>query len=1044
MRLLEEWIKRINLWIEELPRHFYEELFTISFYGRKTKDRLSYEEGIQGEFVPMPVGTAWGDKWEYGWFRTEIMLPPEVNGKRIFLRPEVGGEMLIFINGRAAGSRDLQHDGITLTRNAKGNEHYLIVLESYAGHGPRLENGGPYPPEQIPVPEPSKTQVVVKESSVGIWNEEAFQLYIDALALYRLYHSLDAKSLRASKILEGLFEFTKVVDFELQKEKRKETFIRGREVLKPLLQCVNGSTAPEFTIFGQSHLDLAWKWHWEETRRKCARTISTQLAIMEEYNEYQFLLCEPPIMENLKENYTELYERLVCKVKEGNFIPEGGVYVESDTNLVSGESLIRQCIWGKEWFLKELGTDTCMVWLPDCFGFSGQLPQIMVGCGMKYFTTQKIARALKGCEEFPYNVFDWQGIDGTRILTHFYKKNNSRFDPYLLNERWKEDRVQQEYLDTFLFPFGYGDGGGGATREMLEMTRRCKDLEGAPRTRMESPIRFFERLEQNKLPRDTYVGEIYLSWHRGTYTSQARTKKGNRKAEVALREADLWSSFLKEKVNEEDRKKISEDLKAVWKVQLFHQFHDILPGTSITRVQEEAEKAFNEVIEGAMKITKCLIARLGNGEKNKVTVFNSLSWNRTEVLSLPKKFTQAYLPGGLELMSQEGKNNLYVEVIIPSCGYVTLSLTKEEAKASKKSGNAIKEAKIKNDIVRRIGEEIIMENELLSLTINNIGQVTSIYEKEGRTEFATGVCNELRMYRDVNVDYDAWELSSFYEEVAVPLASEATIEITENGPLVGKILITRVINQSFMQQEIVLVEHSKRVEFRTKIDWQESHKMLKVAFPVSIYTDEAIQEIQFGYVKRPTHRSRRYDADRFEVCNHKYTVLAEPNRGFAVLNDCKYGVSTNRNSIELTLLRAPLIPDMYADKGKQEFTYALYPYTGSFYESEVVRQGYELNVPVQLRSGDAGFSSFLSISHPSVILEHVKQAQDGSGDLILRLYEAHGSHASTKCNLCKPVREVYETSMLENDFSKKLTLLCKEEIELEFHPFEIKTLRIKR
>lgn len=1029
MKLKEEWLKRIRIWLEELPRHFYQEIDTISFDGMVTKDRLSYEEAMKQEFHPMPEGKTWGEKWEYGWFRTEFTLPKEAKGHRIYLRPDVGGEMLVFVNGTVAGAKDLQHDGITLTRKADGGEHYTLLIESYSGHGPRLENGGPYPPERIPVPEPPKHQVVVRKSGFGIWNEDAFMLYIDAFALYRLYESLNAKTLRAAKILEGLERFTKIVDFELSLEERNQTYRQAREVLKPLLECVNGSTAPEYTIFGQSHLDLAWKWHWDETRRKCARTISTQLSLMEEYEEFKFLLCEPPIMENLKENYPELYERVLQKVKDGKFIPEGGVYVESDTNIPSGESLIRQCLWGKRWFMEELNCDTKMVWLPDCFGFSGQLPQIFIGCGIKYFTTQKIARALKGCEEFPYNIFDWQGIDGTKILTHFFKKNNSRFDPFLLNERWMEDRVQQENIDTFLFPFGFGDGGGGATREMLEMTRRCKDLEGAPRTKMQSPVEFFEEIEKRDYPRDTYVGEIYLSWHRGTYTAQAKTKKGNRKAEVALREAEFWNSILGIK------KEANEKLRELWKTQLFNQFHDILPGTSITRVQEEAERDFQRVIDGANELTETSLHYYVNENQEFLTVFNSLSWNRTMIVPLPSGYTGAFLLQDMMLPAQKIKDKVYVEVVVPSCGYVTLTLSKDKKKSKLLKGYEV--------MVKQHQDEIILENHELKLIVNKVGQITKIYEKEFGTEFAAGCCNEFRMYKDVNVDYDAWEISSFYEELPVTLSNDATIEIIENGPLLGIVRVTRKLHDSLLQQDIVMTPHSKRIDFVTRVDWQESHKLLKVAFPVQVFTEEAIEEIQFGYVKRPTHRSRRYDADRYEVCNHKYTVLAEPTRGFAVLNDCKYGVSTNGNSIELTLLKAPLIPDMYADKGIQEFTYSMYPYTGSFLESDVVRCGYELNTPIQTMIGEAGYQSFFSVSEKSVIIETIKPAEDGSNDLILRLYEAHKSHVKCRLSVRLPMTSIYETTMLENEVIREFKLNF-DSVELEFRPFEIKTLRIKR
>lgn len=1050
MSLKAEWNKRIELWLEELKRHFYIEIGTIEFEGCFTKEHLSYEEAMQRTFQPMPVGTAWGEKWEYGWFRGEICLPPSAEGKRIFLKTEMGGEMLVWINGRIAGSRDLEHDGVTLTRNAKSGERYLIVTESYAGHGPRLESAGPNPPERIAVPEPPKCQVVVQKSSFGIWNEEAFLLYIDAMTLEKLRWSLSEKSLRAMKIYEGLSDFTRIADFELLPEEREKSFRKARERLQPLLSCVNGSTAPLYTIFGQSHLDLAWKWPWEETKRKCARTISTQLALAEEYPDYKFLLCEPPIMENLKENYPEVYGRLRKGVENGQFLPEGGVYVEMDTNLPSGESLIRQCIWGKRWYKEELSYDTKMVWLPDCFGFSGQLPQIFTKSGLKYFATQKIARALKGCEEFPYNIFLWEGIDGSKILTHFYKKNNSRFDPALLNERWNNDRVQQENIDTFLFPFGFGDGGGGATREMLEFTLRCKDLEGAPRTKYQSPVAFFEAIEEHGLPSETYVGEIYLSWHRGTYTAQAKTKRESRKAEIALHEAEFWGSVSRLPGGKEK-------LHNPWKVLLFEQFHDILPGTSITRVQKEAEEHLIEVRSQANRVMQEAFLQIihnnkENSEKEAITVFNSLSWTRVALVPLPKHRNGAYNSAMEVLPSQLVGDTCYVEVLIPSCGYVTIY---PFDKAVEKKADAHMSSKVS---VRKVGNDIIMENEFVRIQINKIGQISSILEKEKNIEFADGLCNDFRMYQDINIDYDAWEMTSFYEELPVELSSEAVVEIVESGPLLGKVRVSRALNSSSMQQEIILMASDHRVDFHTTVEWKETHKLLKVAFPVNVFTEEAIEEIQFGYVKRPTHRSRRYDADRFEVCNQKYTALAETDRGFAVLNDCKYGVSTNGGSIELTLLRAPVKPDMYADKGLQEFTYSFYAYTGSFSNSDVVRKGYELNYPVQTCSGDAGIGTLFGVNHKNVIIETVKPAEDGSEDLIVRLYEAQKSHTSCELRVDLPVKKAYETNMLEEE-ERELQILRNSmrmnqaeyntdvfnsvRIPLSFHPFEIKTIRLK-
>lgn len=1033
MVLAEEQKQRIKIWMEELGHHMLEKLCDVQFFGFTTTKRLSLIEALEQEFIPMPQGTKWGAKWEYGWFQAEITLPEAAEGKRIFLHPEVGGEMLLWVNGKAAGSRDLKHEGITLTRCGKAGERFHIVAESYAGHGPRLENGGPCPTGRIAVPEPPACQVKVGVCDIGIWNEDAFQLSMDVFTLFQLYEGLDPKSLRAIKIKEGLFRFTQIVDFELDKEGLNQTFIKARETLKPLLACQNGSTAPEYTIFGQSHLDLAWLWPWEETKRKCARTISTQIALLEEYEEYKFLLCEPPIMETIQELYPELYERLLEKVKEGQFIPEGGMYVEPDTNLVSGESLIRQCLYGRKWFREELNTETLMVWIPDCFGFSGQLPQIMKGCGIKYFATQKMARALKGCDVFPYNIFWWEGIDGSRILTHFFKKNNARLDPQDMIVRWEEDRVQQENIDTFVFPFGFGDGGGGPTREMVEVARRVKDLEGAPRTQMESPVKFFERLEEKGTVNEVYQGELYLPWHRGTYTSQAKLKKGNRRAEIELREAELWSSLSCFMGKGKDRR---EELEVLWKKLLFNQFHDILPGTSITRVNEDAKLALKDLIQSTMELSKEAREEVSESGKDGFSIFNSLGWEREELVVFPYEEGKTYKSNEKRLAAQKLGNEVLVSVKVSSFGYAGVEVTEDQ-----------EEEFLLDSIctIQTVSNSYVLENQFLTVVVDSQGEIISFVENETKIEYVKGTCNKLCMYQDINIDYDAWEMSSFYKEQSIDLTAPVTIRVAENGPLMVSLEIKRMLHNSQMIQRIELTYNSRRLDFVTEIDWKETHKLLKVEFPVNIRTSEAIEEIQFGYVKRPTHQNRRQDADRFEVCNHRYTALSEPGRTAAVLNDCKYGISTSGNSMELTLLKSPVWPDMYADKEKHQFTYSFYAIGRDFTESGVIREGMQLNHRLSLCNVLSGDRKFFDLSADNVILETIKMAEDGSGHMIVRLYESQGRHGSCVLTADLPVKEVYETTMEEHlEGGQRIPVKEVEgqrQMLLEFEPFEIKTLR---
>ncbi len=1068
--------KRIEIWMEELKNHLYEPVEEIQFSAFFTMDMLSYEEAVSQKFHPIYPGDKWGRKWEYGWFKSTITLPKSVSGKSIYFMPNIGGEMLVYLDGDIVGAVDLQHDGIFITHDGKQGDTYEILMESYAGHGPRLEHGGPMPYGQIAVPEPPEYQVTVKSSTYGIWNKELFDLYMDAYTLYQLYNSLEDKSLRKKKIKEGLMEFTKVIDFEAPIG-AQFPYQRVKEILTPLLACKNGSTAPEFTIFGQSHLDLAWKWPWEETRRKCARTLSTQLTLMEEYKEYKFFLCEPVISESLKKDYPKLYEKVKDKVRKGQIIPEGGMWVEADTNIPSGESLIRQCTFGKKWFTEELDVDTKLVWLPDCFGFSGQLPQIMIGCGMKYFATQKLARALKGHDKFPYNNFYWEGIDGTSILTHFYKKNNSRYDPFQLNERWNEDRVQEENIDTFLFPFGFGDGGGGATRDMLEGVLRTKDLEGAPRTKMESPIEFFKDLEKRGQVFNRYVGEIYLPWHRGTYTAEARIKKGNRRAEFALRDFEIFLTLKEQLLNyksssdnhvdrnetnryganiiasksdfmsrneitndELDSINLKKQLRELWEKLLFNHFHDIIAGTSIRRVHEESYADLLDIEKKANELKELLLADASNKKKdsskaNSIMVFNSLSWERNELIQLPEGFNSPCDYKGNLLPVCEANGKIYCKLGLPSLGVTTIYQSKKET--------------IKEPEKKIFADNNSLENEIIRINVNEFGHITSIYDKEKQVEFAASNCNRIRMYQDINIEYDAWELSPYYNELEVELDRPATIKVLHCNSLFATLFITREINDSYLEQEITIYAHSRRIDFKTRINWKETHKLLKVDFPVNVHSQEAIEEIQFGYVKRPTHKSKNSDADRFEVCNHKYTVLTESTRSFAVLNDSKYGVSTTNNSIELTLLRSPVIPDMYSDKGEHEFTYSILANNCDFINSDIVQEAYNLNTPVTVLEGDLGHMSLFTLSDNNVILETVKPAEDGSKDMILRLYESKNGHRNCNLFLGFDIDKAYEVSMLEHideNAIAKSVVYDKDNkesmVSLDFRPFEIKTLRI--
>ena len=1020
MSLTSEWLRRIDNWRRELPYHFYRELGEVPVSGWVTKEQLTPEEALRGPFQPMPVDTPWGAKWEYGWFQGEVVLPPEAAGQRIVLKPDVGGESIVFVNGLAAGARDHEHTEITLAHNGQPGQRYHILIESYAGHGPRVSGTGPVPPGRLTVPEPPPTQVVVGRTTFGIWEEEAYQLWVDVETLYHLRNNLDPNSLRVMEIDRGLRDFTTIVDFEQPYAERMASFRAARERLRPLLECVNGSTAPLLYGFGHSHIDVAWLWPLAETERKCGRTFATQLALMEEYPEYKFLQSQPHTYRMTMRRYPELYRRIQEAVRRGQFMPEGGMWVEADTNISGGESLIRQFIHGKRFFREQFGVECELLWLPDVFGYSGALPQIIRGCGCKYFATAKIFWNYHGGDPFPYNTFMWEGIDGSQVLVHLCNDYNSHTDPASVIQRWNQ-RVQKDGFSTRLFPFGYGDGGGGPTRTHLEYLRRLKNLEGAPRVVIASPLDYF-RDQEAKGVEAHYVGELYYQCHRGTYTTQARTKRGNRKSELALREAELWGVAAAALAGFTYP---AAQMDEAWKGVLLNQFHDIIPGSSIHRVYEEAEAAYEEIINTAEEVAGAAAGTLTD-ESDALTVFNSLSWERPLLVALPEDWKAAQNAAGEPLPVQEIAGELHAEVVAPSCGWMTL----RPASAPAQVANTL------------VAGPRLLENAFLRFVFNDKGEIVSILDKETGRELATGPCNSYKMYKDVPTGWDAWDIDSTYKANPVPLDALATFEVLSTGPLVATLRVERRLNESWMTQEISLRRDSRRLDFETVVEWRERHKLLKVAFPVDIHANEAVHEIQFGHIRRPNHASRPFDADRFEVANHKWTALMEENRGCAVLNDCKYGVNVVGQSINLTLLRAPLAPDMTADQGTQRFTYAFYAWNGPFATCDLVREAYDLNCPAMTVSGAAGTRSLFRVDAANIIIETVKPAEDGSGDVVVRLYEA--KRMATRCTLFTtlPVRAALQTDMLENP--QQDLAIADGRIALNFRPFEIKTVRLQR
>lgn len=1028
--LHSEYKDRLTHWQRVLADDLYRPVGEIAFDGFTTMQHLTPEQAAQGDFHPIATGTPWGHTWEYMWCRARITLPAETAGQAVAMSLELGGEATLFVNGKAFGTRraewvNVPHHYIcdnVLTLSAHPEEHFELLFEVYAGHYfPDVGEctTGPVLPGALQDPAQEDHRTRMGRSTFGIWNEDAYQLWMDVSTLSQLMSELPEDSLRASAIADGLEQYTRIVDFEQPPQARSESYRKARAALRPLMECHNGSTAPLMAAVGNSHLDLAWLWPMQETHRKTARTFAAQLRLLERYPEYRYIQSQPAAYEMCREHYPELYARIRQAVQNGQWIAEGAMYVEPDTNIPSGESLVRQLVLGKRFYKEEFGIDSRMLWLPDTFGYSAVLPQLLAGCGVDYLVTQKIFWSYNEGDAFPYHYFRWKGMDGSQVVSFLPTSYTYRTDPSELCGVWK-NRVQKRHLEDFLIPFGYGDGGGGPCRDYIEYALREQDLEGMPRVKMMSPINFFENLQEKGGPKNTWDGELYFNAHRGTYTTQAAVKKNNRRSERALHHMELWGALAALRGVRYD----AEKAEALWKVLLLNQFHDILPGSSIARVYTEANAALAELQCSAAALhTASRQAMLAPAEPGcAVTLFNGLGFAREEIVPLPAAFA-------LGAQTAEGKAvpvcGGQAKVTLPPLGAVTL-LPAENGAASAAA------------FARMTEEGALLQNEHVTMLLNRQGHVVS-YTLDGREMAAGQPMNVLRMYKDVPRKFDAWDIDSNYREQDTFTAQADTFEITAEAGFSASVRWSGSIGSSRVTQVITLRSGSPVAEFDTTVQWQELHRLLKVEFPVAVRAENAIHEIQFGFVERPTHRSRGYDQQRFEVCNHRYTALCDNGHGCAVLNDCKYGVGVEQNSIELTLLRAAASPEMASDQGKHHFRYGFTAWNGSFAQAPVVQQAAAFNDPVLSENGTLHAFSAFSTDAANVIIDTVKPADDGSGDLILRLYESKRADTFFRLHSDLPVQALIPCNLLETPIGKPMA----HDAPFHVRAFEVATYRVK-
>jgi alpha-mannosidase len=827
-------------------------------------------------------------------------------------------------------------------------------------------------------------------------NETVWELNQDVWTLSGLMHELPVEMPRRHEILRALERMLDVMD----PDDVAGTAAAGREALSEVLARPAYASAHELLATGHAHIDSAWLWPVRETIRKCARTFSNVVALMDENPDFVFSCSSAQQMAWMKEYYPELFVRIREKVQAGQFVPVGGMWVESDTNMPGGEAMARQFVEGKSFFLREFNVDCQEAWLPDSFGYSGALPQIVKSAGSRWFLTQKIS--WNKVNRMPHHTFAWEGIDGTRLFTHFPPVDTYNAELHARELAHAERNFRDHGRATMsLVPFGYGDGGGGPTREMVAAARRTADLEGSPKVRMGTAQEFFVKAEAEypKLP--VWVGEMYLEMHRGTYTSQAKTKQGNRNSEHLLREAELWCTTAAVRLGEAYEYP-ADELKRLWQLVLLQQFHDILPGSSIAWVHQDAERNYQAIARDLEAIIlQAAHALLGPGDSE--FLLNAAPHRRlgAPALGASEPDRTGSLAHAVQVGEEEG-------------GYV-------------------------------------LDNGIIRAVIDARGLLTSLTDHaSGRDAIAPGQAgNLLELFRDTPNEWDAWDIEEFYRRNVTPLTEAQSIAI-ERSATSAVVVVKRTVGSSTITQRLTLAAGAESLGISTIVDWQEREKMLKIAFPLDVRADQSASETQFGHVFRPTHTNTSWDAAKFEICAHRWIHVGEPGYGVAVSNGSSYGHDVTRavredggttTTVRTSLLRSARFPDPGADRGEHTLELSIRPGAGI---ADAVEEGYRTNLKPRFVRGGRPVEPLLSVSNPGIVVEAVKLAEDGSGDVVVRLYESLGRRSKGRVTANFPAKSAVATDLLERTSETPGVASNGADAELVLRPFQLVTLRFSK
>ncbi|KAI5100513.1 alpha-mannosidase 2C1 isoform X2, partial [Silurus meridionalis] len=983
----------------------------------QTEKRVPYSEAVQQKFQPCKVGDAFGPTWWTCWFKLVLKIPDEWKGKEVHLRWESDGEGMVWRDQEPVQglTKEGEKTSYILTECLKQNEpHSMTLFVELACNGLFGAGMG----SMIAAPD-LKRKYTVHKAELVVFNKDVQELLIDFEMLVDIVKVLGEEDQRGYQALFTANEMVNLCD-----PANPSSFAAARNLAQTFFNQKNGQSQHIVHAMGHCHIDTAWLWPYEETIRKCARSWVTAVRLMEKNPEFIFTCSQAQQFQWVKNWYPGLYSKIQHFVQKGQFIPVGGTWVEMDGNLPSGESMVRQFLEGQSFFKVEFGQYCKEFWLPDTFGYSAQLPQIMQGCGISRFLTQKLSWNL--VNTFPHNTFFWEGIDGSQVLTHFPPGNSyemkGKVEDLINTIRKNKDKGRANHSMVL---FGFGDGGGGPTQVMLDRLQRVQDSDGLPRVQMSSPDHLFSELQADSGLLCTWSGELFLELHNGTYTTQAKCmfvpqiKLGNRQCETLLHDIEVASclALCKSPVFLYP----AEELQKAWRLLLLNQFHDVIPGSCIEMVVEDAVNYYKEIQENGSRLllSACDVLRssLQSGTDFRIAVLNTLSWERTEVIELPEEGTQRKL----------------VLVKAPSIGVAPVS-------ESADSVSIVTVTEQPDGTVR-------MENGILKAVLDKMGRLLSLLHVQSNREAISSGCfgNQFVVFDDVPLYWDAWDVMDYHLQTRKPVEDVVhPTKVLSSGGLRGSVTFSLCINgKSTITQQVILDAKCPYMKFSTQVDWAEAHKFLKVEFPVQVRSCNATYEIQFGHLQRPTHRNTSWDWARFEVWGQKWADLSEHGFGVALLNDCKYGYSVHKNIMTLSLLRAPKAPDANADMGHHQFTYAIMPHKGSFQDASVIQHAYNLNFPLHLIH-DVNLVkpwSAFSINSRAVILEIIKQAEGRKNVFVVRLYESHGSTVAAVLSTTLPVREAWHCDLLERPGST--VAVTDNEISLTFKPFQIISLLLQ-